>query len=135
MGSAEAQASSASRNGGSAGHLAAKAAWVNPARLSDRSAAHSAPDPDHPPPACGTTRAEAPGLGPMPKQNLDPLPDPARLCPHWAVGDLLARGIRRLDDARRRGISPPHPPACLDLQAGLSVTVPAAGEPRMKEAQ
>jgi hypothetical protein len=52
-----------------------------------------------------------------------------------AIGDLLARGIRGLDRLRRRGIPDGRAAACLDLQAGLSVTVPAAGEPRMKEAQ
>ncbi len=59
-------------------------------------------------------------------------PDVPRLA---AIGDLLARGLRRLDDIRRRGIPDGRAAACLDLQAGLSVTVPAAGEPRMKEAQ
>ena len=52
-----------------------------------------------------------------------------------AIGDLLARGLRRLDDTRRHGIPDGPVAASLDLQAGLSVTVPAADEPRMKEAQ
>ncbi len=51
-----------------------------------------------------------------------------------AIGDILARGVRRLDRLRRRGIPDDRAAACLDLQAGLSVTVPAADEPRMKEA-
>ena len=59
-------------------------------------------------------------------------PDGPRLA---AIGDLLARGLRRLDDMRRRGNPDGPAAACLDLQAGLSVTVPAAVEPRMKEAQ
>ena len=59
-------------------------------------------------------------------------PDGPRLA---AIGDLLARGLRRLDDIRRRGNPDCRAAASLDLQAGLSVTVPAAGEPRMKEAQ
>jgi hypothetical protein len=67
----------------------------------------------------------------MPTQDLDPRPEPDRLA---SVGDLLARGIRRLDEARRRGISPPHPPACLDLPGRLSVTVADAATPRTMEA-
>jgi hypothetical protein len=59
-------------------------------------------------------------------------PDGPRLA---AIGELLARGLRRLDDTRRREIRDGPVAACLDLPAGLSVTVPAAGEPRMKEAQ
>jgi hypothetical protein len=59
-------------------------------------------------------------------------PDAPRLA---AIGDLLARGLRKLDDIRRREIPDGRAAACLDLQAGLSVTVPAAVEPRMKEAQ
>jgi hypothetical protein len=51
-----------------------------------------------------------------------------------AIGYLLARGLRRLDIMRRRGIPDGRAAACLDLQAGLSVTAPAAVEPRMKEA-
>jgi hypothetical protein len=52
-----------------------------------------------------------------------------------AIGELLVRGLRRLDDIRRRGNPDGRAAASLDLQAGLSVTVPAAVEPRMKEAQ
>ena len=52
-----------------------------------------------------------------------------------AIGALLARGLRRLDRLRRGGIPDGRAAACLDLQAGLSVTVPVADEPRMKEAQ
>ncbi len=52
-----------------------------------------------------------------------------------AIGDLLARGLRRLDRLRRGGIPDGRAAACLDLQAGLSVTVPTADEPRMKEAR
>jgi hypothetical protein len=59
-------------------------------------------------------------------------PDAPRLA---AIGDLLARGLRKLDIMRRRGNPDGRAAASLDLQAGLSVTVPAAGEPRMKEAQ
>jgi hypothetical protein len=59
-------------------------------------------------------------------------PDVPRLA---AIGELLARGIRRLGIMRRRGNPDGRAATCLDLQAGLSVTVPAAGEPRMKEAQ
>ena len=59
-------------------------------------------------------------------------PDGHRLA---AIGDLLAHKLRRLDDIRRQGIPDAPATACLDLQAGLSVTVPAAVEPRMKEAQ
>jgi hypothetical protein len=66
------------------------------------------------------------------EQTLADGPDVPRLA---AIGDPLARGLRRLDDMRRRGIPDDRAAACLDLPAGLSVTVPAAGEPRMKEAQ
>jgi hypothetical protein len=59
-------------------------------------------------------------------------PDVPRLA---AIGELLARGIRRLDRIHRGGNPNGPAAACLDLQAGLSVTVPAADEPRMKEAQ
>ena len=59
-------------------------------------------------------------------------PDGPRLA---AIGDLLARGLRRLDRLRRHGNPDGRAAACLDLQAGLSVTVPAADEPRMKEAR
>jgi hypothetical protein len=54
-----------------------------------------------------------------------------------AIGDLLARGIRRLDDIRRRSgdeeILAVDPSTCLDLQAESSVTVGHAARPRMKE--
>jgi hypothetical protein len=43
----------------------------------------------------------------------------------WQAGDLVLR----------RGIPDGRAATSLDLQAGLSVTVPAADEPRMKEAQ
>jgi hypothetical protein len=59
-------------------------------------------------------------------------PDAPRLA---AIGDLLARGILRLDVTCRRGNPDGRGAASLDLQAGLSVTVPAAVEPRMEEAQ
>ncbi len=59
-------------------------------------------------------------------------PDGPRLA---AIGELLARGLRRLDRIRRGGNPNGPAAACLDLQAGLSVTVPAADEPRMKETQ
>ena len=59
-------------------------------------------------------------------------PDVPRLA---AIGDLLARGLRRLDRLRRGGIPDGRAATSLDLQAGLSVTLPAAVERRMKEAQ
>ena len=59
-------------------------------------------------------------------------PDGPRLA---AIGELLARGIRRLGIMRRRGNPDGRAATSLDLQAGLSVTVPDAGEPRMKEAR
>ena len=70
----------------------------------------------------------------MPDQFEDPIPHAARM---RAIGDLLARGIRRLDDIRRRGgdeeILAVDPATCLDLQAESSVTVGHAAMPRMKE--
>jgi hypothetical protein len=56
-----------------------------------------------------------------------------------AIGDLLARGIRRLDDIRRRSgdeeILAVDPATCLDLQAESSVTVRHAATPRIKETE
>ena len=70
----------------------------------------------------------------MPDQFEDPIPHAARM---RAIGDLLARGIRRLDDIRRRSgdeeILAVDPATCLDLQAESSVTVGHAAMPRMKE--
>ncbi len=58
--------------------------------------------------------------------------DPRRI---RTVGDRLARGIRRLDDIRRRSgddeILAVDPATCLDLQAESSVTVGHAAMPRM----
>ena len=68
----------------------------------------------------------------MPDHIEDPIPHAARM---RAIGDLLARGIRRLDDIRRRGgdeeILAVDPATCLDLQAESSVTVGHAAMPRM----
>jgi len=70
----------------------------------------------------------------MPDQFEDPIPHAARM---RAIGDLLARGTRRLDDIRRRSgdeeILAFDPATCLDLQAESSVTVGHAAMPRMKE--
>ena len=70
----------------------------------------------------------------MPDQFEDPIPHAARM---RAIGDLLARGIRRLDDIRRRSgdeeILAVDPATCLDLQAESSVTVGHAAMPRTKE--
>jgi hypothetical protein len=70
----------------------------------------------------------------MPDHIEDPIPHAARM---RAIGDLLARGIRRLDDIRRRGgdgeILAVDPATCLDLQAESSVTVPDAETPRMQD--
>ena len=67
----------------------------------------------------------------MPHQFEDPIPHAARM---RAIGDLLARGIRRLDDIRRRSgddeILAVDPATCLDLQAESSVTVGHAAMPR-----
>ena len=72
----------------------------------------------------------------MPDQIEDPIPHASRM---RAIGDLLARGIRRLDDIRRRGgdeeILAVDPATCLDLQAESSVTVPVAERPRPEEAR
>jgi len=45
-----------------------------------------------------------------------------------ALGDLLARGIRRLDDIRRQRILAESGATCLDLAVDSSVTVPGAGK-------
>ena len=64
----------------------------------------------------------------------DPIPHAARM---RAIGDLLARGVRRLDDIRRRSgddkILAVDPATCLDLQAESSVTVGHAETPRMQD--
>ena len=49
--------------------------------------------------------------------------DPRRI---RAVGDILARGIRRLDDMRHRRIVAESAATSLDLVAEPSVTVPGA---------
>jgi len=64
----------------------------------------------------------------QPDRQLDPsLPNAARM---QAIGDLLARGIRRLNDMKRRKareeIHAQVPTTCLDLQPESSVTVPDA---------
>ena len=73
----------------------------------------------------------------MPDQFEDPIPHAARM---RAIGDLLARGVRRLQelkghDIRRRSgdeeILAFDPATCLDLQAESSVTVGHAAMPRM----
>jgi hypothetical protein len=83
-------------------------------------------------------RRAPPTLG-MSHPNEDPIPHAARM---RAIGDLLARGVRRLQelkghDIRRRGgdeeILAVDPATCLDLQAESSVTVGHAAMPRMKE--
>jgi hypothetical protein len=58
--------------------------------------------------------------------------DPRRL---RALGDILARGIRRLDDIRRKQIRVESGATCLDLVAESSVTVPGAGNPQPEEAR
>ncbi len=58
--------------------------------------------------------------------HLEPDTDPRRL---RALGDLLARGIRRFDDIRRQRILAESGATCLDLVvAESSVTVPGAGK-------
>jgi len=52
-----------------------------------------------------------------------------------AIGDLLARGIRRLDDMRYRRIVAESAATSLDLVAEPSVTVPGAGNPQPEEAR
>ncbi|MBU6290162.1 MAG: hypothetical protein KGS10_18545 [Chloroflexi bacterium] len=56
--------------------------------------------------------------------------DPRRI---RAVGDILARGIRRLDDMRHRRIVAESAATSLDLVAEPSVTAPGAGNPRPEE--
>ena len=58
--------------------------------------------------------------------------DPRRL---RALGDLLARGIRRLARLRRQRILAESGATCLDLAAESSVTVPGADGPRPEEAR
>ena len=58
--------------------------------------------------------------------------DPRRI---RAVGDILARGIRRLDDMRHGRIVAESAAASLDLVAESSVTVPVAERPRPEEAR
>jgi len=62
----------------------------------------------------------------------EPDTDPRRL---RALGDLLARGIRRLDDIRRQRILAESGATCLDLVAESSVTVPGAEIPLPEEAR
>ena len=52
-----------------------------------------------------------------------------------AIGDLLAHGIRRLDDMRHRRIVAESAATSLDLVAEPSVTVPGAGNPPPEEAR
>jgi hypothetical protein len=52
-----------------------------------------------------------------------------------AIGDLLARGIRRLARLRRQRILAESGATCLDLVAESSVTVPGAGDPLPEEAR
>jgi len=52
-----------------------------------------------------------------------------------AVGDILARGIRRLDDMRHGRIAAESAATSLDLVAESSVTVPVAERPRPEEAR
>ena len=68
----------------------------------------------------------------MPHPHDDPIPNAARM---RAIGDLLARGIRRLDDIRRQQIRVESGATCLDLVAESSVTVPGAGNPQPEEAR
>ena len=58
--------------------------------------------------------------------------DPRRI---RAVGDILARGIRRVDDIRHRRIVAESAATSLDLVAESSVTVPVAERPRPEEAR
>ena len=58
--------------------------------------------------------------------------DPRRM---RAVGDILARGIRRFDDMRHGRIVAESAATSLDLLAGSSVTVPVAERPRPEEAR
>ena len=68
----------------------------------------------------------------MPHPHDDPIPIAARM---RAIGDLLARGIRRLDDIRRQRILEESGATCRDLVAESSVTVPGAGNPQPEEAR
>ena len=58
--------------------------------------------------------------------------DPRRI---RAVGDILARGIRRFDDMRHGRIVAESAATSLDLVAEPSVTVPVAESPRPEEAR
>jgi hypothetical protein len=62
----------------------------------------------------------------------EPDTDPRRL---RALGELLARGIRRPDDIRRQRILAESGATCLDPVAESSVTVPGAGNPLPEEAR
>jgi len=62
----------------------------------------------------------------MPHPHDDPIPNAARM---RAIGDLLARGIRRQRILADSGAT------CLDLVAESSVTVPVAESPRPEEAR
>jgi hypothetical protein len=64
--------------------------------------------------------------------HLEPDTDPRRL---RALGELLAHGIRRLDDIRRQRILAESGATSLDLVAESSVTVPGAGNPQPEEAR
>ena len=68
----------------------------------------------------------------MPHPHDDPIQNTARM---RAIGDLLARGIRRLDDMRHRRIVAESAATSLDLVAEPSVTVPGAGNPPPEEAR
>ena len=68
----------------------------------------------------------------MPHPHDDPIPNAARM---RAIGDLLAHGIRRLDDMRHRRIVAESAATSLDLVAEPSVTVPVAESPRPEEAR
>ncbi len=67
----------------------------------------------------------------MPHPHDDPIPNAARM---RAIGDLLARGIRRLDDMRHRRIVAESAATSLDLVAEPGVTVPGVENPRPEEA-
>jgi hypothetical protein len=58
--------------------------------------------------------------------------DPRRM---RAVGDILARGIRRLDRLADRRIVAESAATSLDLVVEPSVTMPGAGNPRPEEAR
>jgi len=58
--------------------------------------------------------------------------DPRRI---RAVGDILARGIRRSHDMRHRRFVAESAATSLDLVAESSVTVPVAERPRPEEAR